>query len=365
MSDFKITMSGKKAKVQRNYTFPKTGQLPELPLKLPYEVKLSLAGLDDESPAAKKILAGFPKAYEAALAKAVKPRAQKNRTIWNDAAKALDSGKDPARVGLDTKKQIVANWNEFDEKFAKPLVNEVLDQLVVDEIGKMDAKSVKATATFRSEPLKGDRLKVLTGLATVAGSASAAAAAATASVMFAPVLATAFAIVGTLAAARKLSEKTYSDMDIVRKHIDKELETAAKILSGLEKQVKTLEQQKQKLGLIMIKAEANLRQFQAEMKKLKTSDLKQLGLEKKVNEMQAKIDAAQGSLIKERKNRSKVIVDLKAVRALTEQAKKVSDDFVAERSFYDNALADLTGANTEISAVNRILGTFAKTIRAM
>lgn len=363
MSDFKVSLSGKKATVLRSYTFPKTGPLPDLPLKLSYEVKLSLAGLDEKSPAAKKILGGFPKSYEAALQKAVKPRAQKNRAIWSAAAKALDSGKDPAKVAMDTKKLIVANWNEFDQKIAKPLVNEVLDQLVLDEIGKMEAKTVKASATFRSEPLKDDRLKVLTGLAGVASGAAATAAAASAALVVAPFIATAAAIVGTMAAARKLSEKTYSEMGIVRKRVDKELAAVSKSLSALEPQMKTLEQQKQKLGLLMIKSEANLRQLQAELKKLKTGDLKDLALEKQGKELEKKINGAQKKLIDERSRREGIILDLKGVRALVEQAKRVSDDFEAGRTFYDKGLAAFEGSSTEMSAANKILATFTNAIK--
>jgi len=364
MAKFDVRMSGKIALVTRSFEFPKTDPLPKLPLAMEYTVTLSIAGLDEKSPAAKKILAGFPKAYKKALEIAVQPRNKKNITLWNDAAKSLQKGGDPTKILADTKAKLISNWNEFDNKTAKPLVGEVLDEVVKKELNKLETKQAKVFGVFKSKELKPDRLKVLSGLASVLAGGTATAAAATAAVAIAPLLATAVAVGGTLAATRKLSEKTYSEIDIVRKSLDKELENASNALSKLEPLLKKMQQRQEKLGLLMVKQEGNVKVLASQIEQMKAGDINELDLKRDVGKLRELLKGSQKRLIELRKNRAGIMIDVKSVRSLIAQTKTVSDDFEAKRSTYDKILSLVSQSDTELSAANTVLDRFSKAIKS-
>ncbi len=340
---FDVKISGKVVSVIRKAEFPKIDPLPSKTLELPSTVTLDLAGLDEKSPAAKKVLNAFASAYSQALTKAAAPRKADNAKIWKAAAEKIKNDEDPKKVEKEVLAALEKRWSEFEKKFMNKTAEDTVIALVNKELGVKEGKNFKPKAKYNSKGTWKDLIGVIGGLAGFAALSTATGGLA--------LLGTALAGASAMVSARKLSEKHYLKLDIMRKRVDKALEEAAGSLSSLDPQLKAMVEHQEQLGLLIIKDQNEANRLAKELKTIKTHYKDDPGAQKLIAQAEKQVSDI-GKLIAAQKNlRKKLMLDLKTVRDAKTAIEKASTDFVATRSAYDGFLQLAEKTNDTVGAV--------------
>lgn len=359
----KVTMSGKSINIIRSYEFKKGAPLSDYKLEVPYELKLTLAGIDPKAPAAKNIINAFPKAYEKAVGSAAKSRNSENDSIWKAAAKAISKGTDTKTVEKLTQDKLKNRWADFEKKVLIPKVDEVVADLAGAELDKMEAKKVVARSYLLSPSGIFEKIAIATGLQGVAGAATLTAAAGVSLAAFWPAMATMAAILGTLAVTRKLSEKVYTDININLKRVDKELDNVADALHRLDANLKTMDKQKEKLSYLMIKKEAELKKLEKEFKNFSLTMDKNVVALKQGNDLKTKIADLRKGLDEEKKERAKLVADTKTVSDLIKHSSVAKEKFKRDRSQYDKVLSFGEKFKQAINSIDDTKGSIEKSVK--
>ncbi|MCH2165328.1 MAG: hypothetical protein MK098_11835 [Marinovum sp.] len=352
-----VKVSGKKATLIRSYTFPATPPLEAFPLRTEQSFDLPLAGLDPKSPSAKRILSKFASTYKKAVVQKEKSRNSENDKIWALAAKEIGDRKDPKKVQKDTQERLRKKWTEFFDKELEPAIYDVVVELADEDLKA--SKIPRAKATSMKDYFSGITLGA--GILGVGKGATAAAAAAAAGAsLILPLAVTAGAIVASLVAARKVSERIYQDIDIVNKRIDKALEDIAGTASSLKTQVETLEKRKQQISATMIKSAAQIKDLEREAKSMAAIAKKENIHKERIKVIGTQIKAAKDALKQQGEARKKMVGDIKAVEDLMRHAKIAADKFKADRSWYDTGLKHADALASAVGTIDTIVGEIKK-----
>jgi len=353
-----VKVSGKKATVTRSFDFPKITPVDGFPLKVDYEFDIPMAGLDPKSPSAKRILSGFAKSYKKAVQTKEKSRNSENEKIWQLAAKEIEGGKDPKKVEKDTQVRLQKRWGDFHDKVLDPAIYDVVCDLA-DEDLKAN-KIPRAKASSYKDYFSGITLGAgLLGVGKATTAAGTAAVAGTAGAIL-PALVAVGAIVASLAAARKVSERIYRDMNTIYKKVDKTLDAVNSTVSGLDSQLETMEKYKEATSAQMIKSHAQIKQLRGEFKRISQIAKKENIHKERLSMIEKQIDAAQEALKSGMLARKKIVGDIAIVRDLGKKAEAAAKNFKADRSAYDNMLASSEDFFSAIGTLDTVTGAMKK-----
>lgn len=187
-----------------------------------------------------------------------------------------------------------------------------------------------------------------------------AAGAATMGTALLPIAVAAGAAVAVLAAARKVSENIYQDLDIVSKRVDKALEAVDGTISKLEPQVQTLETAKQNASADMIKTAAQIKDLERELKSLSAMARTENIYKDRMRTIDAEIKKAKDALGKQAQVRKKLVGNIKLIQDLMRHSKIASESFHADRSMYDQFLKHGETLASAIGVIDTVVGSIKK-----
>ncbi|MCL6283637.1 hypothetical protein M3P21_08850 [Ruegeria sp. 2012CJ41-6] len=355
-------MSGVTATVMRTLTLPKSGKLAEKALKDTYKIEIELAGQGPKTAVGQAILKAFPKVLDNDLNSRRKQWDDRNIKIWKDTGTALEhknmtEQKAQALVKA-AEKQITANWNEYNQKIAKPTALSIVEALAKNEAKKAGEKIGKSKIKFWSEDLKESRLGIWGSLigAAVFG-------AATTPLGWIGAGLSAVLLLGKgYRSAWKIAQKQSVDVQTNLNNIKDGLSTAQSALNKLEPHLKMLGGAQSKTAAQMVTAQLELEKMRQELEKLETRAKTEKAVKEGeyIKKLRAgvdnqffKVEALHKTIVAQASLEKRIADAIGAVEAAASEA-------TARRSGWNKIMADYTDVSKEsdslISAMSKLAG---------
>ncbi|MEP1199591.1 hypothetical protein [Tateyamaria sp.] len=333
----KVDVKNGVATVTRSYTFEAIKPLSKYQLDVPYTFPIPLAGLDKKSPVAKRILAGFKKAYSAEIKNKDRARDGKNYQVWLKASSEIEKAKkNPKKVEAEVRAEIQGYWGDFCDDVLEPAVYTTVAKLAAGDLKENKIPRVKVGSVskyFKSIDLGSD---IGSSLGKVAiGTA------------IAPPLGAFIAAAEALKKARDVSETIYADAGHVNRKIHKTLQEVKSLMDGLEDQVALLEKSRERASAKMIEMQALNKTLAVELKKMGKAAKLDAFAANEITAMKAEVDKNDKILKHHIGLRSKLVADIKVVQDLKRHSGAAAGKYKASISLYDKVIGVIGNLSVE------------------